>query len=288
MAFLDPKKLAAAGFTDTIEDRRACGVFSVTGFDKAGKTHFCFTAPGPIGYQACDFGDEGVIQKFKGQKQIIRPRAGGYRIEVPANLKKPQEKEDAKTRSRREADLAEFVEEKFVSPWRADYEKLLDLGVRTVIWDTATEAWEWVRISTYGRGATNRSDLQTLANTRWREMVRLANVRGVNLFLIQQLKTKWVSYEEGGETKWKPSPTGEAEAQGNEKNPFLVTCGFISRYIPPVFHQFTKERTAEGYFELEIATCRDEPSQRGERYQNVSFPEVMSFVMPDVPMESWE
>jgi hypothetical protein len=293
MAFLDPKKLAAAGFTDLIEDRPACGTFSVTGFDKSGKNHFCFTGPAPIGYQGCDFGVDGVIQKFR-DKQIIRPRdpktgkPRDYKIEIPSELAKPQGKEDGKKRIARENELAEYAEEHFVKPWREDYAKLLDLGVRTVIWDTATEAWEWVRISVYGRGATNRSDLQALANAKWREMVRAANLRGVNLFLIQQLKTKWVSYEEGGETKWKPSPTGEAEAQGNEKNPFLVTAGFVTRYYPPAFHQYTREREKEGYFEIEVVTSRDEPSQRGERYQNVSFPEIMAFVMPDVPMESWE
>jgi hypothetical protein len=300
MAFLDPKKLAAAGFTDIIEDRRACGVFSVTGFDKAGKTHFCFTAPGPIGYQACDFGDEGVIQKFR-DKQVIRPsdpktgKPREYHMEVPDALDKPTEKEQnakgaekASLRRTREAALADYVEDNFVKPWREDYRKLLDLGVRTVIWDTATEAWKWVRISVYGRGATNRSDLQTIANAKWREMVRAANLRNVNLFLIQQLKQKFVAYEESGETKWKPSPTGEVEADGNEKNPFLVTAGFITRYYPPAFRQYTREREKEGYFEIEVVTSRDEPSQRGERYQNVSFPEIMAFVMPDVPMESWE
>jgi hypothetical protein len=292
VAHLDPAKLAAAGFTDLVEERPACGVFSIAGLDASGKTHWAFTAPDPIGYMGVDFGTDGVIQKF-GSKQIVRPidpatkRPTDYKIEIPFDLQQKKPGEEApKDRQEREKRLADFVQKNFIEPWRRDYEKLLSLGVRTVIFDTASEVWEWTRISVFGRGATNRDDLNALANAKWREMVRLAGLRGANLILIHQLKPEFESYEAGGEVKWRR--TGGYEVQGNAKNGFLVTAAMRTRFVAPRLHPATKETLEEGRFELTFDKIRDQPPITASPVLvNADFVETMMVAMPDVDPEKW-
>ena len=74
MAYIDPKALEAAGFTDEVRPRAASAVISVAGLEGTGKTTWSLTAPKPLFYQSTDFGDDGIIQKASGQ--IIRPRRG--------------------------------------------------------------------------------------------------------------------------------------------------------------------------------------------------------------------
>lgn len=281
--YLDPAALKKAGFTDTIEDRPPNGIFTVSGFDATGKTFLACQAPGPIGYQGCDMGANRVLPKFRGKKQIIRPAGGDYMIEVPESLQPPKQagiSESADARRKREHLLADYVEDNIVAKWKADFVKLMDLGVRTVVWDTATELWAWVRTTVYGRGASDRSDLQTQANAKWRELVRLAGIRGVNLIMIQQLKPEFESFlDPKGETKWRK--TGRFEVQGNDKNPFLVHSSFQMSYRPG------NAEDSQGHFYATIMKGGDDPQSLGMVVTDPTWATLMSIVMPNVPLDKW-
>lgn len=272
MAFIDPKVLAAAEFTDKIEPRRASAVINLAGLEGSGKTTWALTAPKPLFYMSTDFGDEGIIQKASGQ--ILRPKRKDYKLDIPHDYRAFVEKQEtSEARQQREGKLANFVHEQFYVPFYTDYEKAIKAGVRTVVWDNAVDVWEYTRLSVYGRNATNRDDLKSEANAKFREMVRLANVHGIVLIMIQHLKYKFESYyDANGNVKWRQSQT-EFEMQGFDKAPFLVTSTLWSKFTPP------------GTFELTVKKCRDNAALVGQTLPANDFETTMAVMIPSV--EDW-
>lgn len=272
MAYIDPKALEAAGFTDVIKPRAASAVISLAGLEGTGKTTWALTAPKPLFYQSTDFGDDGIVQKASGQ--IIRPKRGDYKLDIPHEYRAfVDRKESNDERRQREGRLANFVHDAFYRPFYDDYASAIRAGVRSVVWDNAVDVWEYTRLSVYGREATNRDDLKAEANAKFREMVRLANVHGIVLIMINHLKTKFESYYDNtGAVKWRP--TTEYEAQGFDKAPFLVTASLWTKFTPP------------DSYELVVKKCRDNASFTGETFSAMPFTDLMSILIPSV--EVWE
>ncbi len=272
MAYIDPAKLASLGFSDTIADRRPFAIISLSGLEGSGKTDWALKAPKPLFYQSTDFGDEGVIQKAQGQ--IIRPTRGDYKLCIPPHLYDKPTVEKANARQERESELAKWIQTNFVAPFTQDYRAAIAAGVRTVVWDTALEVWDYIRLSVYGRVATNRSDLQAEANSKFKELVREANIAGVNLIMINHLKLAWESYTNAdGDIKWRK--TADFEVQGFEKAPFLVTANLWSKF------------TAPDNWELTVKKCRDNPALVGAVIPATSYADAMSVLIPSVPPEAW-
>ena len=272
MAYIDAAKLAKIGFTDEVKPRAASAVISLAGLEGSGKTSWALTAPKPLFYQSTDFGDDGVVQKASGQ--IIRPAKGDYKLDIPHEYRAfVDRKENTDERRQREGRLANFVHDNFYRPFYNDYSSAIQAGVRTVVWDNAVDVWEYTRLSVYGREATNRDDLKAEANAKFREMVRLANVHGIVLIMINHLKVKFESYiGPDGTVKWRP--TTDHEMQGFDKAPFLVTANLWTKFTPP------------DNFELTVKKCRDNPSVVGETMTSIPFGELMSVLIPSV--DSWE
>ena len=123
-------------------------------------------------------------------------------------------------------------------------------------------------------------DLKTEANAKFREMVRLANVKNVNLIMINHLKTKFESYSDPntGAVKWRP--TADYEMQGFDKAPFLVGASLWTKYTP-------SPRPGElGNFEMTVKKCRDNAAMVGSVFPTMPFQELMGILVPGV--ESWE
>ena len=274
MAFIDPKALAAAGFTAEVKPREASVVINLAGVEGTGKTHWALTGPKPLFYQSTDFGDEGVIQKASGQ--IIRPSKGDYKLAIPHEFRAFVDRAESDAeRKTREGRLANYVHDSFYTPFFNDYTAAIKQGVRTVVWDTALEVWEFVRLSVYGRAATNRDDLKTEANSKMKELIRLANVANVNLIMVNRLKPKWDSYyDQSGAVKWRQ--TSDWEMQGYDKSPELVALSLWTKFTPG----------GDGGFELMVKKCRDNPDYVGTTIPAMPFDEVMAMLIPSVA--AWE
>jgi hypothetical protein len=284
MSYIDKSKLAELGFSDEIGDREPYAVINGAGLEGTGKTRFGFSMPGPILYQQTDQGEQGVIQQARAlypDKQIIRPRGGnGYSLDIPTELfdfmdveDEDKKKADAdKDRRIREKKLAKFVHENFYVPFLNDFKAGLAAGVRSVVWDTALDVWDYTRLSVYGRHASNSEHLQREANAKYREMVRLANVHKVNLFMINHLKNAWDTYQSDGKTKWRMIKN-EYEMQGFDKCPFLVTVNIWFSFSP------------EDGFKFQIKKMRDDHSWVGQELDACTFPELMNMLVPEV--EDW-
>jgi hypothetical protein len=282
MAYIDQDTLDQSGFTDEQKARSPYAVVVLAGREGSGKTHWALSAPKPLLYQSTDFGEEGVIQKATGQ--ILRPKRGDYKLDIPHELRAFVDRQETdQVRRQREGRLANFVHDQFYSPFFSDFQRGLEMGVRSVVWDNALDVWEYTRLSVYGREATNRDDLKAEANAKFREMVRMANVAKVNLIMINHLKTKFDSYFTGqGDLKWRP--TAEDEMQGNDKTPYLVTMNLWTKFTPAV----TKEGSeADPVWELVVKKCRDNPGAVGTTWPALPFVELMSFLIPGLTPEQW-
>jgi hypothetical protein len=280
MAYIDPKVLEAAGFSDKVPPRSACVTANIAGIEGTGKTHWTLTAPKPLLYQSTDFGDDGVIQKADGQ--IVRPRSGDYRLEIPHEFRAFVDRAETDNERRvREGKLANFVHDQFYVPFEADYRAGIKAGVRTVVWDTAAEIWEYVRLSVYGRHATNRDDLKTEANSKMKEMIRHAGLHGVNLIMIQRLKHRWESYADPatGAIKWRQ--TADLELAGFDKAPELVALSLWTKFTPKVGE-------GEPSWELVVKKCRDNPAAVGLTLPALGFVDLMGVLVPSVSAEAWE
>ena len=284
MAHIDTSKLLAAGFTDEVAPRDASAVVQISGLEGTGKTHWALTAPKPLFYQGTDFGVKGVIQKAQGQ--IIRPRdAEGnpkeYKLDIPHEYRAfVEKKETVDERQTREGLLANYVHEHFYKPFYGDFAKAIKAGVKSVVWDTALEVWENTRLSVYGRNATNRDDLKAEANAKFREMVRLASLNGVNLIMINHLKPKWESYfGADGSVKWRV--TSDYEMQGFDKAPFLVDVSLWTRMTPAP--PGAEDRLPN--FEVVVKKCRDNVEAVGSVLPAMPFEELMGVLIPSV--EAW-
>jgi hypothetical protein len=277
MAHISAEALARVGFTDEVEDRSAFAVLNVAGMEGTGKTHFALSAPKPLLYQGTDHGGDGVLQQFKKSGQIIRPSKNDYKLDIPLELRDFADKEEKPAaRQARERQLAKFVHEQFYVPFFKDFLTGVELGVRSIVWDNALDVWEYTRLSVYGRRATNRSDLTAEANSKYREMVRLANVHKINLIMINHLKPEWESYQKGDEIKWKKS--GGWEMQGFDKCPFLITAN-VWLFMHP------EKEKLEDRFTFQIKKCRDNHQWVGQTLPACSFVDLMGVLVPGV--ENW-
>lgn len=283
MAYLDKAALEAAGFSDTIEERAASVVVNVAGLEGSGKTHWSLTAPKPLFYMGTDFGEQGVIQKANGQVLRIKNADGSprsYKLAIPHEYRAFVDREEKEEeRKVREGKLANFAHRQFYVPFYEDYAKAIKAGVRTVVWDNAADVWEYIRMSVFGREASNRQDLQTEANSKFKEMVRLASLNNVNLILINHLKPKWEKVMVNGQIKNQLSET-EHEMKGFDWKdiniPQLVALNLWTKFTPP------------GQYEMVVKKCRDNAPMVGLTVPAQPFVELMQMLVPGVSSERWE
>ena len=233
----------------TAEARRRL-ILSVEGRVKQGKTHFALTAPAPIAIQSLDMGLDGVVQKFQRNKVI---HVASYPGITAKELKTLNESEVV-------ARMSE-VWEQFVT----DYEWGL-ANARTVVWDTATEAWELVRLARLGKLGQIKPHHYTMVNMEFREIVRRAENSNTNLLLLHRLKKEYVNNESTG--KWE-------------------RAGFSD--IGSWVHVLARVYRAEDGFHLTVQDCRQNAQLWGMDLPEpmATFPELAQLVFPDSKPEDW-
>lgn len=146
------------------------------GHPKSGKTHFALTAPGPIAYFNLDMRAEGVLDKFIGDKEIyeaeFKRSVLGAKVDYKALYKR-------------------FME--------SHLEACSDKNIRTIVWDTESEAWEIGRLAHFGRDDNSNADLAKSTrgrnygpiNAEFAEMIRTAEESGKNFIVLQQMREEY-------------------------------------------------------------------------------------------------
>ncbi len=237
------------GFTSAKDIKLAPRIIlSLCGLEKQGKTHFALTAPGPVGLFSTDIGEEGVVDKFTEDKDI-------FIMDV--------------------ARLGEESADKAPAEWDRFHTAYVSLlrgsDVRTIVFDTATEIWELLRISRFGRLTQVMPYQYGPVNAEYRHLIREAYNYDKNLILLHKMKSEYVDDKR----------TGNYERAGFGDTGFLVQINAqIYRYTPE----------DGGDFVLWVKDCRQNPDIAGQEFEGsmCSFPFLATMAMPNIDPEEWE
>ena len=228
-------------------------IMAVVAKEGQGKTHFSLTAPDPIVTFNADFGLEGVVHKFIAQGKTILE----YNVPMP----NPQSRE---------------VEKEAMLIWddlEAAYNKVLgNPSVRSIIFDTAPEMWEIIRLAYLGKLAEVLPHHYTAVNNQFRRFLKRADKTDKNLILLHTMKPVYVG----------KNTTGEFEIDG-----FKATPGIVQAVVYPTRAKaFTKlddgRVVKKGEFMLEIGDkCRHNPAVSGTIFtgEMANFPWVAATIL---------
>ena len=221
-------------------------VIRVGGLDKDGKTHFALTAPGPIAFMNIDRGTEGVIEKFATEKTIY----------MTENFRDMPSTTDAENQKR----------------WKAFHDchwaALEDKKIRSIIWDTDTEAWEIARLAKFGRLEKVPPLMYTELNREFREMIDAAFNHDKNLILITKNKKQYVKRDADDKGSW----NGKYEASGFTDLPYIVQANLRSRLE-------VGGAGVKPY--IEFINCRQNMALKGSELEGdlATFPWVASYII---------
>ena len=230
-------------------------IMRVGGLDKSGKTHFGLTAPSPISVINADRGLEGVVEKFAGQKEIhVTPN---FR-DMPSETEKEQE-----------------------ARWKALYDcywsALEDKTMRSIIFDTDTEAWEIARLAGLGRLEKVPPLKYTQLNRMFREMIDAAFTHDKNVILICKYKKQYIDRGDDKMGAW----NGQYEPAGFADLPYIVQANLRTRI----------ETTGTGALpSVEIVNCRQNMGMMGEVFEGemATFSFIASMIVEGTSPEDWE
>lgn len=239
-----------SGFTNanTLANLPKRLLVNVEGLDKGGKTHFAMTAPGPIALFDMDRGLEGVVQKFMKEKEILFT---SYR-HLPI--------------------ITEADHKSLWSKFEKDYDvALVAKGIRTIIFDTATELWEKARLAEFGR-LSNVQHMYPALNAKFRKLIDRAFDAEKNLILLNKRK-KTYKQNAKGEDSW----NGKWERAGFGEIGYIVQVN-LNAY-----------QDEDGEFAVEVMNSRLQPNLNGEVFSGelCTFPFIASMIRPDTEITDW-
>lgn len=207
-------------------------IASIDGAEKTGKTHLCLSAPGPIFYQDCDIGTEGMIERILENRHDIFH----HKYEWVKDMRKAKQ-------NVKEAVYPIFY--KFME----DYYKALDSslkpgGFRTIVWDNGADLWQMCLLAHLGKDVQIQPQERTQANDMFRSMIRTAMARNANLLITHPLVP---DFEDA--RLWKRD-------RAFNKIAFLVQAAIQCKK--------KRERDGSKVFEYEITVCRHNTLLEGE------------------------
>ena len=249
------KGLLQAGFKPKKAEVRRRLVVQVEGHEKTGKTHFALTAPGPIAYFGLDLGDEGVIEKFLAEgKEIITPDDG---IRVPTTVEMHIDG------PRLDASSAwEQFKKAYIAACKSPQ-------VRTIVWDTATEVWELIRLARFGKLAQVMPVQYGPVNGEMRGLIRAAYDSNKNFVMLHKMKAEYVNDKR----------TGKYERAGFGDTGYVVQINLRTFHDPDASE-----------FGVEVLNARQDMTLCGQIYTGdlCTFPMIATLIVEGTSPEDWE
>lgn len=218
-------------------------IANIQGPEKTGKNHMAFGAPAPIYIHSFDLGLEGVVEKFQNVKEI---QVAEYALEIQPGEATEKEVGEAANR----------VWEKFLSNFRDSIASTQAEG--TVIVDTGTEAWELLRLASFGRLVQVMPHMYGKPNAEYRGMVR-SSYDGTNVIWLHKMVDEWENFA-GSDGKEKGRKTGRKVRKGFSDMAFLVQANVE-----------TWRNDLEGggsEFGCNVIDCRVNPDINGTTWDN--------------------
>ena len=244
--------MALQGFSEKESTGGKRLLLSIEGMPGKGKSTLALSAPGPIALFDFDTGLEGVVEKFLDE---------GKKIYIPDESLKHGDTQDPK------------VWDKMWQSFKVHYFRALDCkDIRTVVIDTATEAWELVRLAEFGKLSQVLPHSYGPVNAEFRRLLRRAYDSDKNLILIHKLKPKYVNDKR----------TDEYEMSGFSGTPYDVQCSV---------RVWRHRRDVDGDVDFGMTVLKCRPNAEVEDEELVqpmsNFAFLAATVFPDTDVEDW-
>lgn len=232
-------QLKAMGFSDELIETPRRLIVSSGGREKTGKSGFACTAPDPIMYVDIDIGTEGVVGKFqKAGKDIFV-----YQVRVPKEAK----------------------QDIYVPMWndlKSRIVRAYSLKVGTVVWDTATEAYELCRLARFGKLVQVQPHNYVEVNNEWRELLRTAYDSSMNTIFIHKMKAVWLNSTDS-QGRLRSVKTDNYEISGFSEMDYLAQVNLI---------HYREDAEAGTVFSVYIKDSRHNPGVAGQTLRGLLLP----------------
>lgn len=259
-----------AGFTTefTAEDRLAMVVFGRGG---SGKTRFCCTAKGTIGFIPLNRKARNTAVKCRDEfsKTIVMPEKDFIRVENPMKIAMMQ-KDAAISHYRRFVDSVKEV----------TYKLYETAGIDTIVVDDGTTFFESIKFAIWGRPQDIDNREKGPLNQEMKQFID--NLSGKNFLFPHQSKDLWSSTKPIG-------PTGEIWPEG------YPHIDYATNVLVELGHNKDvdlSKKGASGRYYLKIAQCQDNPELQGKTKHllddAINFQQLACLIYPDSDPESWE
>lgn len=242
------ERMADIGFKEADDTVYSRIIVSIGGREKQGKTHFALTAPDPIAIFSSDIGTEGVVNKFKKAGKDV----------FTHDIEMPEKYEEAK---------------KIWEALRKAYYGVLRIPeVRTVIFDTATEIWELLRICRFGKLTQVMPFQYGPVNAEFRRLLKDCYSTQKNLILLHKMKPVYIDDKR----------TKNFENAQFSDTPYLVQVNLEAYRTEP-----TKKKKRQWC--IKVKDCR----QNADLIDNVfkdgmcNFPFVASLIVEGTTPDDW-
>lgn len=225
-----PSKLSKCGFEAaalTLPKRVIMGVY---GPESSGKTRLAMTAPGPIAYLLTDFGGEQTARQFQSQKQIWIKRVVMHKSQAVGGSEK---------------DVQAYFKDVWAD-FRAAHLACLDSGAKTIVWDSASEVWQLLRLATFGKLSKVMPHQYDAANAEYLGLLNeVKHNSSANFILLHKVKDEYKNDARTGKSVpswWSATPFNmdvtlgmsmEEETIKNDDDEEEIDIDFICRVDRP-------------------------------------------------------
>lgn len=254
---LTPTALATMGLTKSTDTVSPKLMVCTSGHEKRGKTHWAFTAPGPIGCVYTDTGTKEIAAKFTREGKEVYL----FHYTVP-------DRDEPMTAKENE--------------WKKVKKAIRDIATsgyfRTLIGDTGTEVWETLRMARFGKLTQVMPHHYTEANSEMNELLKVVAESEVNSIWIHKVKKEYKGNKAGDKEVW----TGRYERSG------YSSMG----YLADVILEHDRIRNGDGGLEFGIRVLDsryEATSIIGEELVGdmCDFPSLATSCFPDTDLEYW-
>ncbi len=267
------KVIQIEGFTAdlTPDDKPAVSIYGPEG---TGKTRFAATAPGPIGLLALDKKSKRTFQKVASamEKQVVVNKEDYISGKDAIKLAMLDTNVEAQRKQ-----IKEFYGKLF--------EKVMETGlalashpdIETIVIDTATQLWDWIMFSHFGRRNQVESYQRGAPN---QDMIDLINaLKNKNLVLIHRAKDEWKDTGEvDSQGRKKQAPSGKFQAEGFTKMGYFATVICELSAAP-------KASEPDDKFKIKLVKCQpnsllegQDMAEYGLRGESITWENVMTVI----------
>lgn len=227
----------------------------ITALEKCGKTHFALTAPKPMALFNLDRNLSEFLKKIKDEDKL---QIEFYHMELPKVSKVSES--DTLSHNDLKLNWIKFVEA---------YKHVLSLDeIRTVVIDTATDLWQYLRLVKFGKLKQVNKYEYDIVNAIFKNLIKKAEDTDKNLLLLHKMKAEWVN----------ESKTGNYERAGYGEVGYLAQTEV---QLSKGWEYDEDGEKGERLFKVEVKSCSHNPDLEGQSFEGdlCNFPMLSSLVL---------